>query len=196
MKIRQLGKLSCLILSLATAVAHAQEATGFKAEYLNEFDGTSKHLVQLAQAMPADKYGWRPGTGVRSVSEVYVHLATANYLLLSLTGVKLPTEYYPEVKRNAKGEPDLQALFQRTKELGNTITGKEQVEQMLKGSLDAVREHFLKLTAADLDKPADFFGTPTTVRGIYLRILAHVNEHYGQSVAYARTNGIVPPWSK
>ena len=198
MKILRFRTSLCLvpIAALAAAGVLTQETGGFKTEYLSEFSTTSQHLVQLAAAMPADKYGWRPGTGVRSVSEVYVHIATGNYLLLALTGVKLPAEYYPDIKPTAKGEPDLKAIFARTSELEKTITNKDQVQQMLKASLDAVQGQFSKLTPADLDKPANFFGQKTTVRGIYLRILAHVNEHYGQSIAYARINAVVPPWSK
>jgi uncharacterized damage-inducible protein DinB len=195
MKTRRGWFIGC-IAALAVAPALAQEASGFKAEYLNEFDATSKHLLQLADAMPADKYGWRPGPGVRSVSEVYVHIATANFLLLGLTGQKLPPEYYPDIKPTAKGEPDLKAIFARTEELEKTITNKDQVAQMLKTSIDAVRSQFSNATQADLDKPTTFFGQKTTVRGIYLRLLAHLNEHYGQSVAYARVNGVVPPWSR
>ncbi len=181
---------------MIAAHGYAQETGGFNAEYLDDFGQTSQHLVQLAEAMPADKYGWRPGTGVRSVSEVYVHIATGNFLLLALTGVKLPAEYYPGIKPNAKGEPDVHAILQRTAQLEKTVTGKDQVVRMLKESLDAVRDQLSKLTPVERDKPADFFGHKTTVRGIYLRILAHVNEHYGQSIAYARVNGVVPPWSK
>jgi len=179
----------------AAVSARPQEAGGFKTEYLNELSGTSEHLLQLAEAMPADKYGWRPGTGVRSTGEVYIHIALGNFLLLGMTGVKPPAEYYPDVKMKADG-PDVEAINQRDVVLAKTVQGKEQVQRLLKMSLDAVREHFSTLSAADLDKPADFFGKKTTVRGIYLRILAHVNEHYGQSIAYARMNGIVPPWSK
>jgi hypothetical protein len=184
------------IAALTLASGLAQEATGFKTEYLNEFDQTSKHLLQLADVMPADKYGWRPGPGVRSVSEVYVHIATGNFLLLGLTGQKLPPEYYPDIKPAADGKPDMKAIFARTGELEKTITNKDQVEQMLKTSIDAVRNQFSNATQADLDKPTTFFGEKTTVRGIYLRLLAHLNEHYGQSIAYARVNAIVPPWSK
>jgi uncharacterized damage-inducible protein DinB len=197
MNIRRFGTSLCLVcIAAITAGVRAQEAGGFKSEYLDDFGQTCQHLVQLAAAMPADKFGWRPGTGVRSVSEVYVHVATGNFLLLALTGVKLPAEYYPDIKPTAKGEPDMHAILQRTGELEKTVTNKEQVQQMLKASLDSVREQFSKLTPVELDKPADFFGHKTTVRGIYLRIFAHVNEHYGQSIAYARVNGVVPPWSK
>jgi uncharacterized damage-inducible protein DinB len=59
-----------------------------------------------------------------------------------------------------------------------------------------VRDNFSKANEASLNAPADFFGTKTTVRAIYLRILVHNNEHMGQSVAYARMNGVVPPWSQ
>jgi uncharacterized damage-inducible protein DinB len=146
--------------------------------------------------MPAEKYGWRPGPGVRSVSEVYVHIATANFLLLAVTGRKLPAEYYPDIKPAANGQPDLKAIFARTAELEKTITSKDQVTQLLKTSIEAVRDQFSNATQADLDKPIQWFNEKTTERGIYLRLLAHLNEHYGQSVAYARVNGIVPPWSK
>jgi uncharacterized damage-inducible protein DinB len=146
--------------------------------------------------MPANKYSWRPGAGVRSVSEVYVHIANGNFLLLSLTGVKPPAEYFPNLPTDAKGKPDTQAVFKRMGDLEKTVTDKDAVTRMLKSSLDEVRNRFSQLTATDLDQPADFFGEKTTVRRIYLRIFAHVNEHYGQSVAYARVNGLVPPWSQ
>lgn len=198
MKIRPVATSSCflLIAAISAASAHAQQASDFKTEYLKEFDPTAQHLVQLAEAMPADKYSWRPGQGVRSVGEAYVHIATGNFVLLGLTGVKLPADYYPNPKLNDKGEPDMKALFARTRELEKTVTSKDQVQQMLKTSLDEVRDQLNKLSPADLDKPADFFGQKTTVRFIYIHILAHVNEHFGQSVAYARMNGVVPPWSK
>jgi hypothetical protein len=185
-----------LVLFLTPFLAHGQKAGGLKAEYLDDFAVTCKHLDQLSHAMPADRYSWRPGPGVRSVSEVYVHIASGNFLLLSLTGVKLPPEYFPSVTAGAKGEPDTQAVFKRMGELEKTVTQKEAVAKMLKSSLDEVQSRFSQLTPAELDRPADFFGENTTVRGIYLRIFAHVNEHYGQSVAYARVNGIVPPWSQ
>jgi len=185
-----------LFLASSMSAAQGQNAGGLKTEYLDDFAETCKHLDQLSKAMPANKYSWRPGPGVRSVSEVYVHIANGNFLLLSLTGVKLPTEYFPNLTTDAKGRPDTQAAFKRMGELEKTVAEKDAVTRMLKSSLDEVRNRFSQLTPAELDRPADFFGEKTTVRRIYLRIFAHVNEHYGQSVAYARVNGIVPPWSQ
>ncbi len=183
-----------LILGFAADLGSAQQVSGFKAEYLDDYATTNKQLVQLAQAMPADKYSWRPGEGVRSVSEVYVHIAAANYLLLSFTGVTPPVRYFPAA--SGSGSQSGRAVLARAQQLEKTITQKDDVVQMLNDSLDEVREQFSKLTPADLDKPADFFGQKTAVRRIYLRIFAHVNEHMGQSIAYARVNGIVPPWSR
>jgi len=185
-----------LLLGASLSTAQGQNAGSLKTEYLDDFAETCKRLDQLSQAMPANKYSWRPGAGVRSVSEVYVHIANGNFLLLSLTGVKLPTEYFPNLPTDAKGKPDTQALFKRMGELEKTVTEKDAVTRMLKSSLDEVRNRFSQLAPAELDQPADFFGEKTTARRIYLRIFAHVNEHYGQSVAYARVNGIVPPWSQ
>ena len=184
-----------LFLAPLLSAWQAQKAGGLKTEYLDDFAVTCKHLNQLSQAMPADKYSWRPGPGVRSVSEVYVHIASGNFLLLSLTGVKVPAEYFPNVTTDANGKPHTQAVFKRMGELEKTVTEKDAVTRMLTSSLDEVRNRFSQLTPAELDRPTDFFGEQTTVRRVYLRIFAHVNEHYGQSVAYARVNGIVPPWS-
>lgn len=185
-----------LFLAPSLSAWQGQKASGLKTEYLDDFEVTCKHLDQLSQAMPADKYSWRPGPGVRSVSEVYVHIASGNFLLLSLTGVKLPAEYFLNVTADARGKPDTHAVFKRMSELEKTVTEKSAVTRMLKSSLDEVRNRLSQSTPAELDRPADFFGEQTTVRRVYLRILAHVNEHYGQSVAYARVNGILPPWSQ
>jgi uncharacterized damage-inducible protein DinB len=174
---------------MAISCALGQEVRGFKNEYLDDFAITRRQLIQLAQRMPPDKYPWRPGKDVRSVGEVYVHIAAGNYLLLSVTGVKLPPEYYPASK-------DLKSTLSRSQELEKLISGKDNTVRMLEASLDAVRDQFSKATDEDLEKPVEFFGERTTVRRIYLRILAHVNEHMGQSVAYARSNGIAPPWSR
>ena len=172
----------------------AQDPAAYKREYLGELEYTSKNVIALAQAMPAEKYGWRPGVGVRSVSEVYMHIAAGSFLLLDLIGQKAPEDLYG--KAEASGRERLMALLKRNAELEKTVTEKQRVVALLERSLAAAREAFERASAADLDKRADFFGRETTARGVYLRLLVHVNEHMGQSVAYARVNGIVPPWSR
>jgi uncharacterized damage-inducible protein DinB len=179
---------------LAATAASAQQAAGFKSEYIEDYNITARHLLQLAEAIPDAKYAWRPGEGVRSTSEVFVHIAAGNFLLLGLTGVKRPAEYFPST--GPADKDTLPAIFAQMQKLEKTVTSKDQVVKMLRSSLDSVRDHFSSASPEDLDKPADFFGEKSTIRRIYMRIIAHVNEHYGQSIAYARMNGIAPPWSK
>ena len=171
----------------------APAQAGFHSEYLEEWQVPSTQLVQLAEAVPAEKYSWRPGAGVRSISEVYLHIALGNFLLLDIAGVKAPDDLYRSVPQGANRA---EALVQKNNQFEKSITDKQQVIDLLKRSLAAVKDNFSQADDARLNQPADFFGTKTTVRGVYLRILAHNNEHMGQSVAYARMNGIVPPWSR
>jgi uncharacterized damage-inducible protein DinB len=114
---------------------------------------------------------------VRSVSEVIMHIALANYELLSFTGPKLP----PDLKSN---------------DLEKTVTKKADVIDWLKRSLTAVKTARAQLKPGDLERKVKIDGKTVTVDGMYLRIIIHDNEHMGQLVAYARMNGIVPPWSK
>ncbi len=186
--------LAILGLLAAAWTLPAQDSAAFKREYLAEFDYTTKNVTALAQAVPAEKYGWRPGDGVRSVSEVYVHIAAGNFVLLEIIGHKAPDDLYGNVE--GSGPARRKAFLKRNEELEKTVTAKQRVGALLQRSFDAVRQALEQAGAADLDKHVDFFGRDSTVRAVYLRILAHVNEHMGQSVAYARVNDIVPPWSR
>jgi uncharacterized damage-inducible protein DinB len=143
--------------------------------WLPEFTLTSRNLLQLAEATPAEKFGWRPAAGVRSISEVYMHLAAGNLWLLERAGVK---------------SPDLAKL---PKAPEKSVTAKAEVIQWLKNSLDTVSKAY---QSADRQKKVQFFGKEATADGVFLRILLHNNEHMGQSIAYARMNGIAPPWSQ
>jgi uncharacterized damage-inducible protein DinB len=177
-------RIACLLLA-STLVAGA---TDFKSEYMLEFTTASRQIKDLAQAMPADKFDWRPGPGVRSVGEVYVHIAETNVLLLGYLGVRVD---FPGPKFSGKesgGE-----VIARNLEFEKTVHGKDNIVALVKRTLDAVET---SLSTIDPEKPVDLFGQKTTTRAVYLRILAHANEHMGQSIAYARMNGVVPPWSK
>ena len=145
--------------------------------WMGEFDHAASQINALANATPAEKFSWRPAPGVRSVSEVYVHLAVANYVLMAQAGVKLPPDVAPKATPAAEKK----------------ITAKADVIQFVKDSQDFVRANLPKLDRA---KPAKLFGTDTNVDGILLRILVHNHEHMGQSIAYARSIGVVPPWSQ
>jgi uncharacterized damage-inducible protein DinB len=143
--------------------------------WLPEFTLTSRQLLQLAEAIPEDKYGWRPGPGVRSISEVYMHIAIGNLWLLEQAGVKSPE------------------LAKLPKDPEKSVTAKADVIRWLRTSQDAVKTAY---QSADRQKHVKFFDKDATADGVFLRLLVHNNEHMGQSIAYARMNGIVPPWSQ
>ncbi|WP_158751043.1 DinB family protein [Acidobacterium sp. S8] len=169
-------KLLLLLVLIGTTTAHAQD-DGLWEGYDGEWTHVSNQLISLAEAIPSDKYTWRPAPGVRSVSEVYMHIAIANFYLLSVTGPRMP--------------PDL-----TSDDLEKTVTAKADVIHWLKRSLDAVKTARAQLKPGDLQRKVEIEGKHVTVDGMYLRIIVHDNEHMGQLVAYARMNGIVPPWSQ
>jgi uncharacterized damage-inducible protein DinB len=176
-------KTLLMVLALSTAAGHAQtgppnaQYEGIWEGYDGEWGHVSRQLIALAQAIPADKYTWRPAPGVRSISEVYMHIALANFYLLSVTGPQVP--------------PDI-----TSDDLEKTVTAKSQVIQLLQRSLDAVKTARAQQKPGDLRRLVKIEGKTVPVDGMYLRIIIHDNEHMGQLIAYARMNGVVPPWSK
>ncbi len=176
MKIRHLVTAALALSLLAASAARAQApAKGFRAEFLGQQDRLEKQLLGLAEATPTDKFGWRPAPGVRSISEVYMHIAGGNYFVLGFAGIKVPAGLDKEMEKN--------------------VTEKSKVIDELKKSFAHVRAGIAGLSDADLDKPEKMFGFDTTVRGVLLTVANHEHEHLGQSIAYARMNGVVPPWT-
>jgi uncharacterized damage-inducible protein DinB len=145
--------------------------------YDGEWVHVSRQLVALAEAIPAEKFAWRPAPGVRSTSEVFMHLALANFFLLSVTGPKMPDDL-------------------KSADMEKTVTAKADVINWLKRSLDAVKSAHAGVKPADLQRKVKVMNRDATVDGMYLRMIVHANEHMGQLIAYARVNGIAPPWSE
>jgi uncharacterized damage-inducible protein DinB len=154
------------------AAKAAAGSAGFRAEFLANLDDVQQKILSLAESTPAEKFAWRPAPGVRSISEVYMHIAGGNYFLATFLGVPAP-----------KANGDIE----------KTITKKADVIAELKRSFDHLRN--AANSVSDLDKQTKMFGTNTTHRGVMMTILSHLHEHLGQSVAYGRMNGVVPPWS-
>jgi uncharacterized damage-inducible protein DinB len=167
--------LLCLLLTGGKTIL-AQAPEGIWEGYDGEWKHVSRQLIALAEATPAEKFAWRPAAGVRSTSEVYMHIAIANFWLLSVTGPKMPADLKPEMEK--------------------TVTSKAEVINWLKRSLEAVKQAHLGEKPADLQRRVHVADRDATVDGMYLRIIIHDNEHMGQLIAYARMSGVVPPWSK
>jgi len=177
-----LKRLVVVALLLGAYTLHAQSPAdqaaneGIWEGYDGEWRYVSRLLISMAEAIPAEKYSWRPQPGVRSVSEVLMHIAQSNYYLLSVTGPKMP----PELESD---------------DIEKKVVSKPEVVSYLRRSLEAVKAARAQLKPGDLQRKVKIYGETVNVDGMYLRIICHDNEHMGQLIAYARINGVVPPWS-
>jgi len=163
--------LSVGAVLLFTTMSFAEQPI-FVQEFLGQIDFVKSRLMQLAEAMPEDKYSWTPGEGVRSVGEVYVHAAESNYYMLSLV----------------KGEkPDMSQ--------SESEADKKTALAMMEKAFSVIKESAAQFTEEDLNKEIEAFGMKFSVRNFMVTMIAHLHEHLGQSIAYARMNGVTPPWS-
>ncbi len=168
-----------LVVLLFGKTAMAQHVPdGIWQGYDGEWGHVTSQLIALAEGAPEDKFAWRPAAGVRSTSEVYMHIVVANFWLLSNTGAKLPADVNPNL------------------DLEKKVTAKADVINWLKRSLEAVKTAHAQAKPGDLQRKVHIVDRDAAVDGIYLRIIIHANEHMGQLIAYARMTGVVPPWSK
>jgi uncharacterized damage-inducible protein DinB len=172
----------CLALLATAAVGRAQETKGFRADLIGQLEYVQKQVLDLENAIPDAKFTWRPNKEVRSISEVYSHIAFANYMFAKLVGATLPegiaiTSFADETKWE------------------KTSTDKKVIAEQLVKSFDFLKNAIKNMPDANLENMVDFFGNKMTERGILMVVLSHTHEHLGQSIAYARMQGVVPPWT-
>lgn len=155
----------------------AQKASNnFKNQFTKHFEYASR-VLSLAKEMPAEKFSWRPEEGVSSVEEVYTHIARYNF-------------YYP---KNSLGIPapddvDIENI--------ESITGKEEVVEILERSIEHVKESVQKMPESKLQEETELYGRTVNGQAVLMQLITHMSEHVGQSIAYARINGVVPPWNQ
>jgi len=168
-----------LFFSLGATRTFAQApAASFdiKAQLLMDLQGMKTKYVGLAQAIPAEKYTWRPGDGVRSVSEVFLHAALMNFAFTPMAGATPPEG------------------FSRQKYEVST-TDKAKIIDQLNQSFDYSQSAIQKLSDADIQKQVKMFGHDSTAAGVLFFMDTDLHEHLGQMISYARMNGVVPPWT-
>jgi uncharacterized damage-inducible protein DinB len=172
----------CLTLVVFAMPGRAQEATGFRADLVGQIEYVQHQILDLENSVPDGKMTWRPNNDVRSISEVYSHIAFTNYLLCKFAGIALPEGLSVD-------SPDDATKWEKA-----SIDKKVIREQLVK-SFDFVKAGVKALPDSKLDNTVDFFGNKMTIRGVLMVVLSHLHEHLGQSIAYARMNGVVPPWT-
>jgi uncharacterized damage-inducible protein DinB len=156
--------------------------SGFVSDFNFALTDVQKKVMSLEEAVPQDKFTWRPAPGVRSIAEVYLHIAFGNYFMTKMATGK---------------EPPADVGFDKNRATWDTqTTDKAAIKKILERSFTHACDAAKGLSDADLEKNVSFFGHDTTRRGVLMLLLGHNNEHLGQSIAYARSNAVVPPWSK
>jgi len=172
------------VVALATSLeAGSLDAQGAPSGFLEEFEGqfgaSASKLVALAEAMPDDTYEWRPMEGVASVASVYMHIARYNYM-------------YPDENLGIPA-PMGRDEYARWED---EVTDKRRVVEILSASMDHVRAVADRVGEEGLDEPTRLYGREVGQWAVLFQLITHMNEHLGQSIAYARMNGVVPPWSR
>lgn len=171
---------TCLVMLVTTAIsAHAQN-TSTKAvvkDFQSVFTSTTDKAIQLAEAIPEDQYDWRPAEGVRSVREVVLHVAGSSYFFGSMLGAEMPENIDP---RNFE----------------QSGMNKEEAIAALEKSITHMQKFLETLNEEQLQTKIDFFGNEVTKRQAMMIMGGHASEHLGQLIAYARMNGVTPPWSQ
>jgi len=162
----------------AAAPAPAPGPT-FQADVAGVISHTQKEMVSLAGAVPHNKFSWRPAKGVRSVAEVYLHAAGSAYWFGKQLGFQVPA--------------DVEA---KMKDFEKSTTDKAKIEKALTDSFEWFTSNVKQMPDAELTKTVNLMGHDLTKRAVIMITMSHYEEHLGQSIAYARSNGVVPPWSK
>jgi len=174
MHIRRIGTLLFILFIITVALPVAAEDDPFATDWRWTVHDARDKLIDLAEAIPADKYGWRPADGVRSVSEVLMHVALGNFFIPGALGIDPPTDVPTDGEK--------------------TVTTKDEVIALLKRSFDHVDR--IDLDSSKHDELVQLFGNEWPRRRVLLLLMAHHHEHLGQMIAYARSNDVVPPWSR
>ena len=152
----------------------------FVKDAVAQFHGLGEKFAALAKAVPKEKLTWSPGEGVRSIREVFTHAADANILFITMAGVKAPSG---------------PALSKNQKERENRFTTNEELMKAITESFAYVEAQVATMTHDQLHAKTKMFGQETTNMNVILVSIGHLHEHLGQSIAYARTNGVVPSWN-
>ena len=171
--------------ALLCAVPAAAQSATITADLLSDVGEVEKKFISLAKAIPPDKFDWRPGAGVRSVGEVVRHVAADNYLIPAGLG------FAADASTGIKGDDYKTAVAFEARKMdkAQTIAELQKSFAFLKKSMESTQ-------AAKLGDQVKLFGAPFTLQRAWVLGTTHLHEHLGQLIAYARTNGVKPPWSQ
>jgi hypothetical protein len=160
----------------ADGADHTAPSYDMKAQSLIDLERVQKKFVDLLNVVPADKMTWRPSPDSRSFAELFLHVAGERYVILSLMGVEKPAGFDGKT-------------FQ------TSTTDKAQILAELNRTWEFARKAINGMTNADFAKLIPKLGPQANAGDVVYILVGDAHEHLGQAVAYARMNGIVPPWT-
>ena len=173
-----------LALALAFATAGPLSAQSWMGEMHRDVNEAQKKMVDLAKAMPDASYDWRPSAGARTMGEVFLHVASDNYAIPLMMGKPAP---------EATG---ITADFASATTFEKRKLTKAQIVAELEASYKHLHQAMALTTDANASETIKFFGQDWTRMRAMVLTVTHLHEHLGQAIAYARSNNVVPPWSK
>jgi uncharacterized damage-inducible protein DinB len=155
---------------------HTAPSYDMKGQALLDLEAVQKKFVDLANALPADKMTWRPAEDSRSFAEVFLHVAGERYGILSLMGTEPPAGF-------------------DGKTFEKSTTDKARIVEELNKSWEFTQKAINGMSNADFARLLPKLGPQANAGDVVYILVSDAHEHLGQSVAYARENGIVPPWT-
>lgn len=175
----------------AKPIFDERSATHVRDAYLKDLDTLHVKILALANAIPASKYSWRPATGVRSVSEALMHIASEWYVYAPMSiGGAPPADFLPKTSTPAERRD---AMNKKLKDM-EKVTDKAAVIAELQRSWTYCRAQVAGTKPAELTSAYKPWGMPLDEAA--LSMTDDLHEHLGQLIAYARSVGVTPPWSK
>ena len=175
--------LAAAVLTLALPL-RAQTREGLVGDLLRDIAQVENKVVGLAKALPESAWAWRPGKGVRSTHEVFMHIAADNYFMPAALGISAPAE------TKITGNYDTAAAFEK-----QTMSRDAVIAELTK-SFAFLKSSLTNTPDAKMDAQVDMFGQKATTRRVWVMTTTHLHEHLGQLIAYSRSNNVTPPWSK
>jgi uncharacterized damage-inducible protein DinB len=160
----------------AASSDHTAPSYDMKAQSLLDLERLQKKFVDLLNVVPADKLTWRPSADSRSFAELFLHVAGERYGILSLMGAEKPSGFDGKT-------------FQKS------TTDKAQILVELNRTWDFAQKAINGMTNADFARLMPKLGPQANAGDVVYILVGDAHEHLGQAVAYARMNGIVPPWT-
>lgn len=176
--------MTAALLLGPAAPAGAQSREGVMGDLIRDVSDVEKKIMDLAKTMPAPAHDWRPAKGVRSTAEVLMHVAADNYFIPAVMGAAAPAD------TGITKEYKTAAAFEKK------AVSRDALFAELQKSFAFLKDTMAAAPDAKLNDPIEVFGQKNTNRGMWILAVTHLHEHLGQLIAYARSNNVVPPWSK